>query len=170
MSFLIGRVLERFDAFTARLEQARSMPQPNRVTYLKNLESPKKAIPLFGSDPEDPFGFGYSRSIPAPVMGAINPNAPRYERENLDGEIDLEKWKPNLDIPSLVSHGKALNYEHVSDQKPIVSFQGEIGEKWDGQIRNVPKTDFQAVRGGHDKTEGDRQAEDLKNYPFDFTF
>jgi hypothetical protein len=85
---------------------------------------------------------------------------------------DIEKWKgPNPDIPSLVAHGRKLDYTHQSDQRPVLSFSGETSEAWDGEIRNTTKRpDFQGVRKTSGPTVGDLHALDLKTkYEFYFS-
>jgi hypothetical protein len=93
------------------------------------------------------------------------------ELKNIDADSSLERWVPDLTKPGLVSHGRRLNYENQSDQQAITHFSGETtAERWDGVIRsNEPRKSLETSRRGHDKTEGDKQAEDLKRYPFDFS-
>jgi hypothetical protein len=163
MGIVIDFLRERFD-------QARANWQPpGPVRKYGRLESrPERKIPLFGSD--SGFGEDYAdyRSHPPGVQGAINPGVPRFERENLDGVVDLEKWQPDSSVPKMPSHGRGLDYSHETDQRPISSFRGEMSNK-PITLSVEAKKDFQGVRKTSGPTVGDLHTLDLKSYPFDFS-
>jgi hypothetical protein len=172
---IIDTVLKRWDEFTfqreRRLQQVFGFQSGRVQTYrrqpFQSAEPQKRAIPLFGSEP-GAFGEDWADYRVAQVKGS-GPQPVQPELKIVDANVHLEDWKPDPSIPSLVSHGKRLNYENQSDQRPVVSFQGEVADKWDGVIRsNTPKKSFETSRRGGDKTEADRQR-DLKRYPFDFS-
>ena len=159
------RVVARFDAFTARLEQARSMPQPNRVTYLKNLEHDSKA-PLFGVDPHTAeFGLDWASDPPLTFTGGPIPRATIHNVEGIH-EDSTPLLPPQK---SEIQETRRLNYESATDQRPIPRGKSAVAA-WDGVVRNVPKKDFQAARGKSEPTPADLAEKDLKNYPFDFSF
>lgn len=142
---------------------------------MQSFSQPKKPRPvaLFGSTP-DGFALDYVtyRSPSLGVQGTINPGVPKYERENADGEyLNPENWQPNPNLPSMISHGKHLNYSRGTDQQAVHSFMGETtSEAWDGIVRNEPKKkDFQNVSRGHEKTVGDKISEEWnKTETYDF--
>jgi hypothetical protein len=169
MSTVIDRVLQRFDIFMARFQPVSRVRGYRQQPFQNALQKPRP-VALFGATP-DGFALDYVtyRAPSVGIQGAINPAAPRYERENPDGEINLETWKPNPNVPSLISHGKRLDYSRGTDQEPIRSFSGTIDEKWDGLVRNIPKRpDFQSVRTKREPTIADAHAEDIRKTGYDF--
>lgn len=167
---LIDIALARFDAFLNRIQgfQLASRDQSYRMQQpFKNQLQKRRAVALFGSDPNEAFGLDWVS------YGASKPQGPGnspVQKELQDFDRDPEKpLAPNPDVPLMISHGKTLNYGNKTDQRPIVGFQGEIGDVWDGKIRNTPKQTFQSVRGNKQLTDGDQAALDLKNLGWDFS-
>lgn len=169
---LIDVLRARFDNFMNRLgfRPAVSAVKGYHQQPLQNAQPKKHAIPLFGSDPEDPFGFGYS------AIRSTQPQGPgslplQSELKVVDADANLEDWKPNPDIPSLISHGKKLDYSHAGDQKP--TSVGHDISPLDKEItlNSVEaRKDFQSARGKSEPTIGDLHAIDLKkHYSYDFS-
>ncbi len=159
-----ARIGERIDGLVASIQGSVSRDQ----TRLTRMEPQKpRGIPLFGTDSSEAFALDWSNEVGRPKGGVV----PKIEKENRDGEyLNLENWQPNPNLPSLVGHGKRLTYQ-PTDQQPIRQFDGETtAEAWDGVIRsNENRKSFETSRRGHEETEGDRQAQDLKRYPYNFT-
>jgi len=172
MVLIIDVALARLDAFLSRIQGV--LPVSGRVQFYRQQSlqnAPQEhAIPLFGAE-SGAFGEDWADYRVAQVKGPATQSQPlQNEMRQYDG--DIEKWRgPNPEIPSMVAHGKRLDYGRNTDQQPIHSLSGSIDEKWDGQIRNVAKRpDFQALRGKSEPTIGDQHAIDLrKKYEFDFS-
>jgi hypothetical protein len=166
---LIDVLLQRWDRFLGNLQPVRTASKSYRMETLPlNNTPPKRAIPLFGAD--SGFGEDWSYLTAPEIKGpATTPQPVQSELKIVDD--DVERWKgPNPDVPSLTPHGKTLDYSRNTDQQPVRSFSGEISDVWDGQIRNVvQRQGFQSVREKSELTPGDRAAEELRHYPYDFT-
>lgn len=147
--------------------------RPYRMEPFKttSIEPKKLSVALFGANPNEAFGLDWaSYRSPKPQGPATTPQSLQSELKSVDSDAGLETWKPDPSKPSLTSHGRVLNYQNQSDQRPVLSFSGTIDEKWDGIVRSTePKKSMETSPRGHDKTEGDRQGEDLRRYPFDFS-
>ena len=168
---LVQFALARFDAFINRIQGFQptiGRVQSYRREPFQSATKRPRPVALFGASP-DGFALDYVTYRSPKTMGAgTQPLAP--ELKNIDADSNLERWVPDPSVPSLISHGRALNYSHESDQRPVLSFRGETSDVWDGIVRSSePKKSLETSRRSHDKTEGDRQAEDLKRYPFDFS-
>jgi hypothetical protein len=163
---LIDILLAAWDRFLAnrQIGGVQSKGPTYRVFKLEP-EKPVRAVPLFGANFNESFGLDWTNEVGKPKGGIV----PKIERENRDGEyLNLETWKPNPNLPSLVSHGHALTYQ-PTDQQPIRSFSGSVDEKWDGQIRATePRRSYLSARS-REKTVADKiTAEWNKTETYDF--
>jgi hypothetical protein len=159
-------LFEIFDNFMSRreqrLQQMFGQPQVNRVMYLR--EPQKRGIPLFGSDPESVFGFGYD--APKHLKGGVIPKVTVHNVEGINPDTVtplLPPEKPYID--SAISPHPARSSEET-DQQVIPKAKSAV-VAWDGVVRNEPKKDFQGSRG-HELTIGDRIAKEMKKEPYWF--
>lgn len=168
---VIDIVLQRWDNFLVNREifwVGQTLPLPEKSTAFTQPKKPR-AIPLFGADS----GFGedyavYRVSQPQP----FGPQ-PLEHRENVHGFIRGVGEPPlpaERGYEDPVTSPRASRTSETTDQKPISKGILTPSDVWDGIVRNEPKKkNFQTASRGHEKTEGDKQAEDLKRYPYDFS-
>jgi hypothetical protein len=156
--FLARRQIGRVQASKAYQMQKFTNAQPTK----------RRAVPLFGSDS----GFGEdwaSYRTPKTQGPGAQPLPP--ELKNIDADSNLERWVPDPSVPSLISHGRALNYQHQSDQRPVTHFSGETtAEAWDGVVRaSEPRKSLETSRRAREKTIADKITEEWnKVEPYDF--
>lgn len=156
---IVDLILQRIDnlAFAREQRLQQLFGQPAReITYLNNAESKRKPA-LFGSDPYSGPFEDYAGEPRIRGVGSV----PRPDKpENVSGFV--ENWQPVEGVPKMPSHGRALDYSHNTDQRTVVSFQGEVSEKWDGQIRShEPKKSLETSRPTQ-KTIGDKIGEEMR--------
>jgi hypothetical protein len=173
MSFpLIEIARARIGDVLARLQgPVKSRSQSYRVEPFQNAEPKKLPVPLFGSNPNEAFGLDWVSYRSSQLQGlAMQPQPLQAEFKSVDENMD-RPFQPNAAIPSLVGHGRRLDYSTNTDQRPVAHFSGDTVDAWDGQVRNITKRpDFQAVRAKSEPTLGDLHAIDLKTkYEFDFS-
>jgi hypothetical protein len=143
------------------------MQTQNRVTSFRQNNPVKRAVPLFGADPSNEFEDW--ANFRTPKLKGPGTGTQPLQTELKEYDSDVDKWKgPNPNLPSLLSHGKRLNYDDSTDQRPIKAFQGEIGDIWDGQIQNTPKKDFQSVRTSREPIIANVYARDIRKNGYDF--
>lgn len=163
-----ARIRDRISGFLAGFQGPVSRVQGYRMQSFSQPH--KRAVALFGAD----YGFGedyVSYRSAKPAGPATTPQPLQNELKEVDADASLESWVPDPSRPSLTSHGRKLDYSHMTDQKPPVGHSVTPGDVWDGVVRNTTKRpDFQVVRGKSEPTVGDQHAIDLKTkYPFDFS-
>lgn len=126
-----------------------------------------RPVALFGASP-DGFALDYVTYRTAKPQG---PGTQPLQTESKEFDADVEKWKgPNPNIPSLVPHGRRLDYSHAAtDQRPPVGHSVTPGDKPITLDAVEPRKDFQALRNRHEPTPGDQAALDLKRYPYDLS-
>jgi hypothetical protein len=158
---IIDEILQRLDNFTfnrrRRLEQVFGQSQ-REVIHFKN----EKAVPLFGASPD---GFALDWVTYRQPQTRYVPTQP-IQRVNTHGYI---KSGEGLRPPekSELEGGKRLTYSGT-DQRPT-SFGHDVSTSDKAiELHHEPKKTLESSRG-HDVTEGDRQAADLRKYPYDFS-
>jgi hypothetical protein len=73
------------------------------------------------------------------------PQPLQTELREVDSSVNLERWVPDPNIPSLVAHRRKLKYENQCDQKAVCSFQGEIGDVC-ARASTLPRPLFSIIR------------------------
>lgn len=170
---IIDILLSAWDRFLAnrQIGTVQSRGQTYRVFKTQQPQTQKpRPVALFGASP-DGFALDYVTYRSAKVNGpAVEPQPLQTELKSFDSDPE-KPFTPDPNMPSMIGHGKKLNYSNQSDQRAVNHFSGETtAEAWDGIVRaNEPKRSLETSRRGREQTEADRQGQDLKRYPFDFS-
>ena len=173
---LIDRAFSRLDEFRWGQAKRRSLlqPQSNRVISYQNPETKKRPIAAFGADPNEGFALDWaSYRLGRPgVQGAINPAAPKFERENTHGFVNLNNPRPiepqEMYQDPAISSRSSRTSEGTDQRPPVGHGITPLDKPVTLQTGSRKCLESDVGKGQKQPTPGDLAAADQKNWGFDF--
>ena len=178
IEFILQRRQSRLNEIEFQRRKQQPKPQIIRPgappTSQTVSSSGKRPVALFGSDYNEAFGLDWAasqkRSIPAPVMGVVNPSVSRPIVNNVQGRVvsgqPFMTAEKGYEDPNISRTFKRAS--ESTNQRPVHQGGGAV-TRWDGVVRNTPaRPSIESSRSPRQQTESDKHAADLKRLGYDF--